>query len=135
MGCCGGGRKIRQAGMIALGFARLVADKAGITTPADFVAGRLEACRACDEHTWLTRVEVAEWLLINGVDVAKKFDCLENIPKLPKESGIGKQQAGMYCRICKCLCAAAARVPEKKCLHPQGSRWVGYRTAEGPEKT
>ncbi|MCK4959193.1 MAG: hypothetical protein KAT00_07325 [Planctomycetes bacterium] len=106
MGCCGG--KVKTAKNIATGFVNLSRGK-----KYEFTDDRIRECHKCDDCTWLTKLEYAEWLAKHGIDVLKNFDDLTALPPLPKKEY--RKGAGLYCRLCKCFIPAKARNKEKKC--------------------
>ena len=110
MPCCGKTiKKLIKAGHIIQGNLLNFAD-----VKYEFTDGRIRTCWGCDEQTWLTKVEYAQWLKANGIEVLKNLHQLEVLPKLPKYE-LDAQRRNLFCRICKCFVPAAARVKKKKC--------------------
>lgn len=121
MGCCSGSA-VKQTIDIGRGYIRLATDKISITEEYEFADGRIRKCQKCDESTWMTKFEYAKWLKDNGIEILENFTQLETLPKLPKYY-IDDRRRNIFCRICKCYIPASARVPDKKCPHPEGNKW------------
>jgi len=120
MGCCG--KVVKKVGNIARGYTKLATEKAGLTKKYKFTDSRIRECQRCDESTWMTKLEYGKWLISNGIEVLENFSQLEMLSKLPKYE-LDSKRRSLFCRICKCFVPAAARVPNKKCFHPQGNKW------------
>lgn len=75
---------------------------------------RIAICRGCDDSTWMTRLEHAEWMASHGVEVAVNFNDLTSLPKLPKYPH-DKKRKTIFCRLCKCPIPEKARVEDEKC--------------------
>lgn len=120
MTCCG--EKIlnmaRKAGHVIEGNIKHTVDTAAgmvnLTPPYhSFSQDRLEICRECEKHTWMTWTEYAGWVGRHLNEVVLQFDRLEEIPELPKQEKQPKRT--LFCRVCKCLLPAKAAVENETC--------------------
>lgn len=102
MSCCG------KVGNIIKGNVRLA-----IGIKYEFTDDRIRICQKCEFNTWLKRAEYAKWLLSHGIEVLTNISDLTVLPELPKGEYIKGEQ--LFCRKCKCLIPAKARVESEKC--------------------
>jgi len=98
MPCCG-----KQIRSIAAGHINLAIGRKLPTTD-----DKLNICKECEEHTWLSPQEYYTWLLAHGIKVITHFMQLDKLPALPKHSQT-KIRNKLCCRLCKCDLEAKAR--------------------------
>lgn len=114
MSCCGGNKsdgKIKTIARIAEGFTKFAVSKVGIKFP--YVESRYNICASCDKITWLKKIEFFQWLIDNKLEVAQKFDNLENVSDLPMKPR--RAVTSRYCTVCKCNILAKIHSEAMKC--------------------
>ncbi len=116
MGCCGKhSGTLNKAGSIAKGYANNTLHK------MFHVEGKLykharqrqRVCADCEHNTWLTKADYLKWLTVNGIDIAKHFDDLTQLPPLEKQEY--EKGRSLFCRLCKCWIPAKAYSKDSKC--------------------
>jgi len=117
MACCG--KKIKsitkKLGNIMYGHVNLLVERSFRyhELSYEFTDERLQICRGCSCHTWLTAGEYIAFVKKHFGEVIKNLDDLSTLPPLPKaENGRGKK---LFCRICKCYIPAKAAVGNEHC--------------------
>jgi len=111
MGCCGKTKSVLKKGKhIAIGYTNLARGK-----KYEFTDSRVRLCQLCDDNTWLTLKEYANWLKQHGIEVLTNFTQLEKLSPLPKHS-LDNKRRNLFCRLCKCFIPAKAKVENEKCL-------------------
>jgi hypothetical protein len=90
---------------------------------------RLQTCRQCDLHTWLTWAEFYRYINDNGglMKFMKEIDLLEQWPLLPKQDYASGRK--LFCRVCKCFLMAKAASADEVC--PQ-EKWNNTDIKEHP---
>jgi len=114
MSCCG---KIVVLSNIAEGSLKTLASNMMILpkNKYKFSDTRLDICRKCENHTWLTWYEYWQWVKEHG-RIEKFFRDIDNLiewPLLPKNTY--KKKTRLFCRICKCWLPARARLEGQEC--------------------
>jgi hypothetical protein len=76
---------------------------------------RLQTCRACDLHTWLTWAEFYRYVNDHGglMKFMKEIASLEQWPLLPKQEYESRRK--LFCRVCKCFLMAKAAIEDEVC--------------------
>ena len=110
MTCCGKSKSVLEKSKnIVTGIIRHATGKKCPDTDA-----RIRTCHTCDEQTWMSRKEYAEWLIKNGIKILENFTQLGKLPKLPKYD-LARGRRNLYRRICKCFVPGKSRVESEKC--------------------
>jgi hypothetical protein len=114
MGCCG---KLNKLASIAQGNLATVMQAINLLPPERYLYHpvRLDACRQCEHHTYLTEFEYLRWVNENGgtAKYASDIDALEPWAPLPiREERLGTK---LFCSVCKCWLEAKAYVKQENC--------------------
>jgi len=115
MSCCG--KKLKKAASIATGYSLMAVNKL-LHLPGDkyaFADRRLDTCRGCEHHTWLTVADYKDWLTANGglARFTTEIARLDQWPLLPQQDYAKGRK--LFCRVCKCWLPAKAYVAGEQC--------------------